>query len=44
MQNYDPETHMLNTVRTALQGLFVGNTPEQCGEEIVNAEEITEPQ
>lgn len=37
MQNYDPETHMLNTVRTALQGLFVGNTPEQCGEEIVNA-------
>ncbi|WP_148411572.1 ABC transporter substrate-binding protein [Murimonas intestini] len=44
MQNYDQETHMLNTVRTALQGLFVGNTPEQCGEEIVNAEEITEPQ
>lgn len=44
MQNYDPETHMLNTVRTALQGLFVGNTPEQCGEEIVNAEEITKPQ
>lgn len=44
MQNYDPETHMLNTVRTALQGLFVGNSPEQCGEEIVSAEEITEPQ
>lgn len=44
IQNYDPETHMLNTVRTALQGLFVGNTPEQCGEEIVNAEEIKEPQ
>lgn len=42
IQNYDPETHMLSTVRTALQGLFIGNTPEQCGEEIVGAQEITE--
>ena len=39
MQEVDPETHMLNTVRSALQGLFVGNTPEQCGSEIVSLEE-----
>lgn len=40
MQEVDPETHMLNTVRTALQGLFVDGTPETCGEEIVSAEEV----
>lgn len=40
LQDYDPENHMLNTVRTALQGLFVGNTPEQCAREIVEQEEI----
>lgn len=40
LQDYDPEVHMLNTVRTALQGLFVGNTPEQCAEEIVSQEEV----
>ncbi len=39
IQEVDPETHMLNTVRSALQGLFVGNTPEQCGKEIVESEE-----
>ncbi len=39
IQEVDPETHMLNTVRSALQGLFVGNTPEQCGKEIVELEE-----
>lgn len=40
MQEVDPETHMLNTVRTALQGLFVDSTPEQCGKEIVDLEEV----
>ncbi|WP_428770573.1 extracellular solute-binding protein [Treponema sp. HNW] len=34
IQNYDSETHMLNTVRTALQGLFIGDTPEQVGTNI----------
>lgn len=40
MQEVDPETHMLNTVRTALQGLFVDSTPQQCGKEIVDLEEV----
>lgn len=40
LQEVDPETHMLNTVRSALQGLFVDSNPEQCGKEIVDAEEI----
>lgn len=35
VQTYDKESHMLDTVRAALQGLFIGNTPEQCGAEIV---------
>ena len=35
VQTYDNESHMLDTVRAALQGLFIGNTPEQCGAEIV---------
>lgn len=41
IQNYDINTKMLETVRMALQGLFVGKTPEQCAQEImrvVNAE------
>lgn len=40
MQEVDPETHMLNTVRTALQGLFLDGTPEKCGEEIISQEEV----
>lgn len=40
MQEVDPETHMLNTVRTALQGLFLDGTPENCGAEIVSQEEV----
>lgn len=40
MQEVDPETHMLNTVRTALQGLFLDGTPESCGSEIVAQEEV----
>ncbi len=41
IQNYDDNPKMLETVRVALQGLFVGKTPKQCAEEImlvVNAE------
>lgn len=40
VQNYDPETHMLNTVRTALQGLFVGDSAQICAANIVNKIEI----
>lgn len=36
IQVYDPATHMLDTVRNALQGLAMGNSPEQCGKEIVD--------
>lgn len=35
VQTYDQASHMLDTVRTALQGLFIGNSPEQCGKEIL---------
>ena len=35
IQNSDPQSFMLDTVRNALQGLAMGNTPEQCGQEIV---------
>ena len=41
IQNYDANPKMLETVRVALQGLFVGKTPKQCADEImlvVNAE------
>lgn len=41
IQNYDINTKMLDTVRNALQGLFVGGTPEECAKDImrvVNAE------
>ena len=27
---------MINTVRSALQGLAMGNTPEQVGQEIID--------
>ena len=36
IQNSDPQSFMLDTVRNALQGLAMGNTPEECGTEIVN--------
>jgi len=36
VQTYDQSSHMLDTVRTAIQGLFIGNSPEQCGKEILN--------
>lgn len=37
LQNYDPQSSMLDTVRNALQGVAMGNTPEQCGQDIVNS-------
>jgi ABC-type glycerol-3-phosphate transport system substrate-binding protein len=40
IQTYDPESHMLDTVRAAIQGLFIGRTPEQVGREIVGKEQI----
>lgn len=36
LQVYDPASHMIDTVRNAMQGLAMGNTPEQCGKEIVD--------
>jgi ABC-type sugar transport system, periplasmic component len=36
IQNSDPKSFMLDTVRNALQGLAMGNSPEQCGKEIVD--------
>lgn len=41
IQNYDINTKMLDTVRNALQGLFVGDSPEECAAgimRVVNAE------
>ena len=35
LQVYDKDTHMIDTVRNALQGLAMGNSPEQVGKEIV---------
>ena len=35
VQNSDPASHMLDSVRNALQGLGMGNTPEECGKQIV---------
>ena len=40
IQTYDPESHMLDTVRSALQGLFTGSTPEQVAREIVSRQRI----
>ncbi|MEA4888456.1 MAG: extracellular solute-binding protein [Clostridiaceae bacterium] len=36
LQTYDTASHMINTVRNALQGLGLGNSAEQCGKEIVD--------
>jgi ABC-type glycerol-3-phosphate transport system substrate-binding protein len=40
IQTYDPESHMLDTVRSAIQGLFIGSTPEQVARDIVSKEQI----
>ena len=37
VQTYDSESQVMDAARAALQGLFIGNTPEQCGAEIVSA-------
>lgn len=36
IQNYDMNTKMLETVRVALQGLFIGKTPEEIAAEIMH--------
>ncbi len=36
LQTYDSQAHMINTVRAALQGLAMGNTPEEVGAEIID--------
>lgn len=36
LQNYDTQSMMLNTVRTALQGLAMGNSAEEVGSQIVD--------
>ena len=40
IQNYDRESHMMDTVRSALQGLFIGSTPEQVAREIVSRQQF----
>lgn len=35
IQTYDQDAHMPDTVRNAIQGLFIGNTPEECAKEIL---------
>ena len=40
IQTYDPESHMLDTVRAAIQGLFIGSTPDQVAQEIVSKEKV----
>lgn len=37
IQNSDPDSHMLDTVRNALQGLAMGNSPDKCGKDIVQS-------
>lgn len=36
IQTYDQQSHMLDTVRAALQGIAMGRTGEECAQEIVN--------
>lgn len=36
IENYDSATHMINTVRQALQGIAMGNSSEEVGKTIVN--------
>jgi ABC-type glycerol-3-phosphate transport system substrate-binding protein len=35
IQNYDSLSSLLESVRYALQGLFIGNTPEECAKDII---------
>lgn len=36
LQNYDTASHMITTVRAALQGIAMGNTPEEVGKQITD--------
>ena len=36
IQTYDKQSHMLDTVRAALQGIAMGRTGEECAQEIVD--------
>lgn len=36
VQTYDTDSHMIDTVRNAIQGLFIGRTPEEVGKEITD--------
>lgn len=36
IENYDTATHMINTVRQSLQGIAMGNSPEEVGKTIVD--------
>lgn len=35
VQNYDPDSRMLDAVRSSLQGLAMGNSAEECAEQIM---------
>ena len=36
IENYDSATHMINTVRQALQGIAMGNSSEEVGKTITD--------
>ena len=36
IENYDIATHMINTVRQALQGIAMGNSVDEVGKTIVD--------
>lgn len=36
VQNYDPESHMLDTVRSALQGIAMGDSADECAQNIMD--------
>lgn len=36
VQSYDDRSYLLDTVRNALQGIALGNTPEECAAEIMD--------
>ncbi|KAI4447423.1 hypothetical protein C823_001942 [Eubacterium plexicaudatum ASF492] len=36
VQNYDPQSHMLDTVRSALQGIAMGDSADQCAKNIMD--------
>lgn len=36
VQNYDSESHMLDTVRSALQGIAMGDSADECAQNIID--------